>query len=269
MALITCVECQNKVSDLAKDCPQCGAPVILSRKTPCFECGNLLEPGIKLCNSCGVDQSLNPTILSSENPDALIQVDEKKENTQKIPDAKREEEKVEPQPKINSTEKKENTQPKSNSTASTTSNIKTTTPVKQKSGCLKIFLIFSIVIILLGVVIFNLLSDQTKREIYEALGIENSGFVRNSLATYINMEEVNSRKNILGTWVVDGMIYNTHEYITITKVDIKFKFSDYDETRTIYKNLRPGRIFKSVFEERFDNHNRAYYEGWEVVDARE
>ena len=52
MALITCVECGNKVSDLAESCPECGCPVEL--KITCFECGESISNEFEKCPKCGV-----------------------------------------------------------------------------------------------------------------------------------------------------------------------------------------------------------------------
>ena len=52
MALITCVECGNKVSDKAECCPECGCPVEL--KITCFECGASISDKNKICPKCGV-----------------------------------------------------------------------------------------------------------------------------------------------------------------------------------------------------------------------
>ena len=52
MALITCVECGNKVSDLAESCPECGCPVEI--KITCFECGASISDKTEICPRCGV-----------------------------------------------------------------------------------------------------------------------------------------------------------------------------------------------------------------------
>jgi len=67
MALITCKECSNKLSDLAETCPHCGAPSSLSKMKNCFECKTPLEDGNDTCSNCGVNQNANPT-LEKETP---------------------------------------------------------------------------------------------------------------------------------------------------------------------------------------------------------
>ena len=52
MALITCVECGNKVSDKALSCPECGCPIEL--KITCFECGSSISDKNEICPKCGV-----------------------------------------------------------------------------------------------------------------------------------------------------------------------------------------------------------------------
>lgn len=51
MALIQCFECGAQVSDLAKSCPRCGAPVRESCK--CMECGNIVSINAIFCPQCG------------------------------------------------------------------------------------------------------------------------------------------------------------------------------------------------------------------------
>ncbi|MCX6326863.1 MAG: zinc ribbon domain-containing protein [Bacteroidia bacterium] len=63
MALIKCKECNAQVSDKAKNCPKCGAPVIIKEIIKCFECGTELEKGMKVCSNCGVEQELKYKII--------------------------------------------------------------------------------------------------------------------------------------------------------------------------------------------------------------
>lgn len=267
MALITCIECENKISDLAKNCPNCGAPVEISKKTPCFECGNLLENGVRTCNSCGVDQSLNPSIIPAEKP--LVNQDQKVETPIQKPIStaqssnqkteQKDETKKEPKPEV-----------KESITNQANKNIPTSqTALKKKSGCLKPLLITGLIILVLGFIGYQLLPDDAKRELFEALGIENSDLARQDLEAYINSEEIYSRQTLLGKWEISILVYNTHESITIRQIDIKFFFSDSDETRTFSKNLKPGKVFESVIIEKFDGHKGASYLGYEIVDARE
>ena len=57
MALITCRECGNQVSDKAATCPHCGAPVVMRTmeepKIICEECGNEIPSGAEICPNCG------------------------------------------------------------------------------------------------------------------------------------------------------------------------------------------------------------------------
>lgn len=51
MALIQCKTCGATISDKAKACPKCGAP--LEMKIPCTECGMLIPQSAVFCPSCG------------------------------------------------------------------------------------------------------------------------------------------------------------------------------------------------------------------------
>lgn len=51
MALIRCSECGQTVSDKARACPHCGAPV--ERKLLCDECGKEIPIGASFCPACG------------------------------------------------------------------------------------------------------------------------------------------------------------------------------------------------------------------------
>lgn len=52
MALIQCSECGAQISDLAKSCPHCGAPIKVPCK--CMECGHIVSPNAIMCPQCGV-----------------------------------------------------------------------------------------------------------------------------------------------------------------------------------------------------------------------
>ena len=68
MALIKCKECSAEISDEAKFCPNCGAPVILHRWR-CPKCGNMIskEP----CPYCSNEQNaVNRNTISYENVSA-------------------------------------------------------------------------------------------------------------------------------------------------------------------------------------------------------
>lgn len=51
MALIQCSECGARVSDLAKSCPHCGAPV--EKHCKCMECGHIVSQNAIMCPQCG------------------------------------------------------------------------------------------------------------------------------------------------------------------------------------------------------------------------
>lgn len=51
MALINCKECGQEISDAAKVCPHCGAPVI--KEVFCPKCGTKVPETTKFCPVCG------------------------------------------------------------------------------------------------------------------------------------------------------------------------------------------------------------------------
>ena len=53
MAMITCPNCEEQVSDKAKKCVHCGMVLIQEEKKRCTECGEELEEGATECPNCG------------------------------------------------------------------------------------------------------------------------------------------------------------------------------------------------------------------------
>lgn len=53
MAIITCPNCGEQISDKAKNCVHCGTLLQPDKKLICAECGIELEEGVEICPSCG------------------------------------------------------------------------------------------------------------------------------------------------------------------------------------------------------------------------
>jgi RNA polymerase subunit RPABC4/transcription elongation factor Spt4 len=71
MALITCAECNALISDKAKSCPKCGAPVSQKQTFNCFECGAELQKGTEVCPNCGAEQPKAASEqANTESPDS-------------------------------------------------------------------------------------------------------------------------------------------------------------------------------------------------------
>lgn len=51
MSLINCKECGQQISDAAKTCPHCGAPVV--KDVYCPKCGTKVPENVKFCPACG------------------------------------------------------------------------------------------------------------------------------------------------------------------------------------------------------------------------
>ena len=60
MALISCYECGKQISDQAKACPNCGAPVKAPEKKKfCKYCGTQITESVTFCPACGKPQTAN------------------------------------------------------------------------------------------------------------------------------------------------------------------------------------------------------------------
>lgn len=59
MAMITCPNCGEQISDKAKSCVHCGVSLLPEEKVICEECGAELEEGIEICPSCGCPVTLS------------------------------------------------------------------------------------------------------------------------------------------------------------------------------------------------------------------
>lgn len=58
MALISCYECGKQISDQAKACPNCGAPVKAPEKKKfCKYCGTQITESVTFCPACGRSQT--------------------------------------------------------------------------------------------------------------------------------------------------------------------------------------------------------------------
>ena len=53
MAMITCPNCGEKISDKAKSCVHCGVSLQPEEKRVCGECGTELEEDMEICPVCG------------------------------------------------------------------------------------------------------------------------------------------------------------------------------------------------------------------------
>jgi uncharacterized membrane protein YvbJ len=73
MALVSCTECGNKISEKAQSCPKCGAPneVII-----CAECTTEVNRDSKTCPNCGIDlvlQEQRPQENTHQDSNSIVQ----------------------------------------------------------------------------------------------------------------------------------------------------------------------------------------------------
>ena len=59
MAMITCPNCGEQISDKAKSCVHCGESLHSQEKMVCGECGTELKEGMDICPTCGCPITLN------------------------------------------------------------------------------------------------------------------------------------------------------------------------------------------------------------------
>jgi ABC-type lipoprotein release transport system permease subunit len=121
-------------------------------------------------------------------------------------------------------------------------------------------------IMVLAVVIFmNTASNETKEKLMRGTPLEETGIDRE---VYVKCDILNSRKNILGTkWIITGKFYVTSDKQNYTQQVVRFKFSDFDETRAFSYRLNGSQTFSRPFEIRIPGHNGAQFYGAEVIDA--
>ena len=150
----------------------------------------------------------------------------------------------------------------------------TTPPIKSKPILLrakfyKRLMIFLLVIVVGCGVAYYVLPNETKRQVYETLGIEDSNFVKSKgLESYVVIRNMTSRKALLGdSWVIKGAIFNTHETAIVKKVKLMFNFSDGVETVTLGETIPPKNSVGKKFKEKITGHNDADFLSVEVLDA--
>ncbi len=142
--------------------------------------------------------------------------------------------------------------------------------IKEKSHFVRNLFLGLITIILIGAVVFILLPEETKRELYEGLGIENSDFVReNSLKSYVRVQNYIENRTLGGKLAVKAMLYNDHPSATIRSVTLRYNFTDGSEDRKSNVNIPPGNSWAKVTNEKFSGRKKNSLRSIEVISASE
>jgi len=230
MALINCIECTKPISDLAETCPQCGAPVELSKivkeetpKTKCFECETILKDNERSCPNCGVNQTLN-----SKSAPPLKETSKNEAPKERII--------IQQMPK--------------------------------KSKWLRNLIILLSISFGLAFIWLNLIPHNSKRELFKELGIENSEFVgSNSMASYVKINDVITRKTLFGKWGITFTLSNLHIDKTIYNITFKVKFSDGNKRISRNMTLRSQNILPKIIDLKIEGHKNASFQGIEIIDA--
>ncbi|MBQ7339378.1 MAG: hypothetical protein IJW43_00810 [Clostridia bacterium] len=84
MAILSCPECGEKISDKAKQCVHCGCELFI-----CKECGNVLTGDSRVCSNCGYElekSKINTQIIDKKIDDAPKAFEDwkEKESTSKL-----------------------------------------------------------------------------------------------------------------------------------------------------------------------------------------
>ncbi|MFT6923837.1 MAG: RNA polymerase subunit RPABC4/transcription elongation factor Spt4 [Crocinitomicaceae bacterium] len=257
MALIECIECKGKVSDLAENCPHCGAPVAISvNVTPkminCFECNESIKEDTETCPNCGVPQSLKGKVK-----DKKIAKEEPKVEEEDPKEAKNEE-KVKPKPEEKQTKKEPQPEP----------NVIVVKEKKKRSMFARIATIIGglmIFIVVGGVIFMSVASDETKEKLFRGTFMEEAGIDRK---IYVKCEVLEAHKNLMGTkWVITGKFYATSEKQNYTSETVTFHFTDGEETFTYNINLNGSQMLARPFQTRIEGHQNAEFIRAEVIDA--
>ena len=139
---------------------------------------------------------------------------------------------------------------------------------KRRFRLLKTLLTFFTVVVVVGFILFQFMDNDTKRAFFQALGLENSEFVKSTaMSSYIEIEP-NATRNLLNTkWVIAGTIWNKHSSKVINTIRIRVTFSDGSEVITINKTLNPDPNRKKIFRKTIRGHKHQNVEQIEVIDA--
>jgi hypothetical protein len=142
--------------------------------------------------------------------------------------------------------------------------------IKEKSHFLRNLFFIVIGIALLGGLIFLILPEDVKRDLYQNMGIENSDFVRgNSLKSYVQVENFIENNTLGRKLSVKTMLFNEHRTATIHSVTLRYNFSDGSEDRRISVNIPPQNTLPRITNEKFNGRRKNTLRSVEVVSASE
>lgn len=87
MALVKCNECGQMISDKAKSCIKCGAPV--EKSVYCGECGGEMRATDEICPICGCPKVLVPEEIHKTDSDVSVAPEVESNNTETPADTNR------------------------------------------------------------------------------------------------------------------------------------------------------------------------------------
>lgn len=86
-------------------------------------------------------------------------------------------------------------------------------------------------------------------------------------AGFVDVSNISARKNLMGKWVVSGVLSSTAKKDTISRLKIRYFFSDGYEELPVDVVLTPSVEESVVFTEKIDKHEDGSFDSLEIIEA--
>ncbi|MEM7039785.1 MAG: hypothetical protein AAF570_22625 [Bacteroidota bacterium] len=108
---------------------------------------------------------------------------------------------------------------------------------------------------------------KTKEKVLDTVGIKPDSPIRDhTMETFIEGSKIAGHKNLVGKWVINGWLRNSHDSKPVSQIKLRFDFSDGKEYRVLKEKLNPSGLGKP-FMMKISGHRDATFEGWEIIRA--
>jgi hypothetical protein len=132
---------------------------------------------------------------------------------------------------------------------------------------IKVVLIVFGCIFIIGIIFLNNADSETKKRLFQDMGIENSKMVEDlAMETFVEVTGIELHTNIGNKCVIKGWIRNTHQTKTISSITFRVRFQNGNEEVSINKILNPNGLGKP-FKIKIAGHSKEMFEGIEVIKA--
>jgi hypothetical protein len=88
-----------------------------------------------------------------------------------------------------------------------------------------------------------------------------------SMTSFVEVSNINSRKNVRGKWIISGALKNTHGSEPVNRIRIRFYFSDGMEEKNIDAELLANADELVIFTKKFSDHEDGEFERLEIEEA--